>query len=93
MKLAVQQRESPRRVRSRLERNGQMDALRNMIIEGKVIDLITENATIKGTKYEQEAESDTASVNLFFGGSKTRIPEAKYEGGDAPAIPGTEKDK
>ena len=93
MKLAVQQRESPRRVRSRLERNGQMDALRNMIIEGKVIDLITESATIKGTKYEQEAESDTASVNLFFGGSKTRIPEAKYEGGDAPAIPGTEKDK
>ena len=93
MKLAVQQRESPRRVRSRLERNGQMDALRNMIIEGKVIDLITESATISGTKYEQEAESDTASVNLFFGGSKTRIPEAKYEGGDAPAIPGTEKDK
>ena len=93
MKLAVQQRESPRRVRSRLERNGQMDALRNMIIERKVIDIITESATISGTKYEQEAENDTASVNLFFGGSKTLIPEAKYEGGDAPAIPGTEKDK
>ena len=93
MKLAVQQRESPRRIRSRLERSGQMDALRNMIIERKVIEMITENATISGTKYEQEAENDTTSVNLFFGGAKNHIPEAKYEGGDAPAIPGTEKDK
>ena len=93
MKLAVQQRESPRRIRSRLERSGQMDSLRNMIIEGKVIDMITESAKISGTAYEQEAETDTSSVNLFFGGSKTLIPEAKYEGGDAPAIPGTEKDK
>ena len=48
MKLAVQQRESPRRIRSRLERSGQMDALRNMIIERKVIEMITENATISG---------------------------------------------
>jgi len=70
-----------------------MDSLRNMIIEGKVIDMITESAKISGTAYEQEAETDTSSVNLFFGGSKTQIPEAKYEGGDAPAIPGTEKDK
>ena len=93
MKLAVQQRESPRRIRSKLERSGQMDALRNMIIERKVVDLITESATIKGTKYDQEDDSDSASVNLHFGGVKTRIPEAKYEGGDAPAIPGTEKDK
>ena len=93
MKLAAQQRESPRRIRSKLERSGQMDALRNMIIERKVIDMITDNATIKGTKYKQEEESDTSSVNLHFGGAKNRIPEAKYEGGDAPAIPGTEKDK
>ena len=93
MKLAVQQRESPRRIRSKLERSGQMDALRNMIIERKVVDMITENATIKGTKYEQDEENNTASVNLHFGGAKNRIPEAKYEGGDAPAIPGTEKDK
>ena len=41
-KVAIQQNDSPRRIRARLERTGQMDALRNMIIERKVIDLITE---------------------------------------------------
>ena len=93
MKLALQQRDTPRRIRSRLERTGQMDALRNMIIERKVVDLITNSATITGTDYEQDPENVTASVNLYFGGKKQSIPEAKYEGGDAPAIPGTEKDK
>jgi trigger factor len=93
MKLAIQQRDTPRRIRSRLERTGQMDALRNMIIERKVIDMITENAKIKATDYEQEDENKTSSVNLYFGGQKQDIPQAKYDGGDAPAIPGTDKDK
>jgi trigger factor len=71
----------------------QNDSPRNMIIERKVVDLITNSATITGTDYEQDPENVTASVNLYFGGKKQSIPEAKYEGGDAPAIPGTEKDK
>ena len=40
-KIAAQQNDSPRRVRARLERSGQMDSLRNMIIEGKVCLLYT----------------------------------------------------
>ena len=36
-----------------LERTGQMDALRNMIIERKVIEMITENATFNATKFHR----------------------------------------
>jgi trigger factor len=40
----MQQNESPRRVRARLEKRGQMDTLRNQIIESKVINLVAEQA-------------------------------------------------
>ncbi len=95
MRIAMQRNDSPRRVRARLERTGQMDALRNMIIESKVIDLITENATFEGTEYEDanREDSEVFSSAEFVGGRKASIPEAKYEGGEAPAIPGLEKDK
>lgn len=92
-KIAMQQGDSPRRVRSKLERTGQMDALRNMIIEQKVIGLITDGATFKGTPYDFGSDENTHSVNLFIGGRKNSIPEAKYDGGEAQAIPGTEKSK
>ena len=95
MRIAMQRNDSPRRVRARLERTGQMDALRNMIIESKVIDLITENATFEGTEYEDANQEDAEvfSSAEFVGGRKASIPEAKYEGGEAPAIPGLENDK
>ena len=91
-KIAMQQNDSPRRVRARLERTGQMDSLRNMIIESKVTDLITENATFTGTDYDFGAEGeDTFATDIFLGGKDQQIPEAKYEGGEAPAIPGMDK--
>jgi trigger factor len=92
--IADQQRESPRRVRAMLERNGQMDALRNMIIERKVIDKIIENAKMSATKYQLPAsKSATYAIDFFAAGNQSAIPEAKYDGGDAPAIPGTESKK
>ena len=90
-KIAIQQNDSPRRVRSRLERTGQMDSLRNMIIEQKVIDVITSEAKFKGTDYQFKDDQSSTSVNIFFGGRKQVIPEAKYDGGEAPAIPGMDK--
>ena len=94
-RIAMQQNDSPRRVRARLERAGQMDSLRNMIIERKVIDLITESATFKGTAYEAGDKSGSAALNFFAAGRKGNIPEAKYDGGEAEPVPGlnqTERD-
>ena len=92
-KIAAQQNDSPRRVRARLERTGQMDAIRNMIIEGKVIDMITEAASFTATKYEPEKESTVEAIDFFAAGKMANIPEAKYEGGEAQPIPGLEPER
>ena len=86
-RIAAQQNDSPRRVRARLERTGQMDSLRNMIIERKVIEQITDSAKFKGTKYEVNKKPDSAALNFFAAGETTSIPEAKYDGGEAEPIP------
>ena len=88
MSIAAQQNDSPRRVRAKLERNGQMDSLRNMIVEGKVIDLITDNATFTATEFKEGEDNDQAAIDFFAGGNSIEIPEAKYAGGEEPAIPG-----
>lgn len=94
-RLAMQQNDSPRRVRARIERNGQMDALRNMIIERKVIDLITEHAEFKSTPYDAQEKETTSAINFFVaGGASAEIPEAKYEdSGQEPALPTTPKER
>lgn len=92
-RIAAQQNDSPRRIRARLERAGQMDSLRNMIIERKVINLITENATFTGTEYETDEKSDSSAINFFAAGRKGRIPEAKYDGAEAEPIPGLKSEK
>lgn len=92
-RIAMQQNDSPRRVRARLERAGQMDSLRNMIIERKVIDLITESATFKGTEYETDDKQDSSALTYFAAGRKGHIPEAKYDGGEAEPIPGMKAER
>ena len=87
-RIAAQQNDSPRRVRAQLERNGQMDSLRNMIVEGKVIDLITENATFTATEFKEGEENDQAAIEFFAGGEEVDIPVAQYAGGEEPEIPG-----
>ena len=92
-RIAMQQNDSPRRVRARLERAGQMDSLRNMIIERKVIDLITEGATFTGTDYEMNQKSDSSALTYFASGRKAHIPEAKYESGEAEPVPGMKPER
>ena len=92
-KIAAQQNDSPRRVRARLERSGQMESLRNMIIEGKVIEMITESATFEATEYEQEKQSTVEAIDFFAAGKMAHIPEAKYEGGEAEPIPGIKPER
>jgi trigger factor len=81
--IAEQSDESPRRVRARLEKRGQMDALRNQIIERKVVNLICSQAEFTDTPL-QEKPDDVCPVDLVLSGGHdtSQIPEAKH-GGEA----------
>lgn len=82
--IALQSNDSARRVRARLEKRGQMDALRNQIIERKVIDLITSEAEFRDVPFEPRKDEDsTVAIDHAISGhsDEGEIPEAKY-GGD-----------
>ncbi len=89
-RIAAQRNDSPRRVRARLERTGQMDSLRNMIIEQKVINLIEEHAEFKSVKRKskQKTGDDTTAIDFFASGQDDEeIPEAKYDEAVAEKLP------
>jgi trigger factor len=62
--IAAQSGSSPRRVRAQIEKAGEMDILRNQIIERKVINLISENATFEEVPFEW-GQQDTATVEAL----------------------------
>lgn len=85
MLIAMQQRESPRRVRARLEKKGLMDTLRNQIVERKVIELITSHAKFSEVDFDPQPNQTEAVDHAIAGGSdEYAIPEAKPGG---PAEP------
>jgi len=77
--MAMQSGESPRRVRSRIEKGGLMDALRNQIIERKVIDIVLAAATFKDVPFDTESE-DAEAMDKSAGGEEreVEIPEAMH---------------
>ncbi|MCL2742370.1 MAG: trigger factor [Planctomycetaceae bacterium] len=75
--IAAQNNSSPRRVRAQLEKAGEMDILRNQIIERKVIELISENAKFKETPFEFE-DKDEEALDWAAGGFP-KIAEATEE--------------
>ena len=83
--IAMQSNEPVRRVRARIEKQGLMDALRNQIIERKVIELITKQADFKDVPYNTEINETEAVALPLCGRSESEIPEAKH-GGDAQAL-------
>jgi trigger factor len=90
--IAAQSGETPRRVRTQLERQDLMDVLRNQIIENKTIQLILSHASFKDVPFEPE-RTDTESVDQAAGGGdedQSEIPEAKH-GGDAQPLRGVEQ--
>ena len=92
--LIAQQSDQPeRRVRARLEKQGQMDALRNQIIERKVIEMIVEAANVTEEKVDQASDSDSNEFAVYHSviasNEEANIPEAKYED-NTPA--GADKD-
>ena len=84
--IAMQGQDSPRRIRARLEKRGQMDALRNQIIERKVIDLITSHAEFTDTPFEP-SKDETVAIDHAISGheEEAEIPDAKY-GGDVEEL-------
>jgi len=84
--IAMQSGESPRRVRARLEKRGQMDALRNQVIERKVIDLIKSEATVDDVEFKPD-KAEVHPVDFTVSGhDDSDIPEAKH-GGEAAELP------
>ncbi|HEY4760162.1 MAG TPA: trigger factor [Thermoguttaceae bacterium] len=76
--IAEQSSEAPRRVRARLEKSGNMDVLRNQIIERKTINLILEHATFKEVPFDFE-HTDAEAIDQALSGEHGDIPDAKPE--------------
>lgn len=98
--IAEQSDSSARRVRARLEKSGQMDAIRNQIIERQVIERITEAGKISEKEDFSFLKSDPESADIDFAiaGDFDEIPEAMHNEGPAivpgaPKLPEAEKDK
>ena len=92
-RIAAQQNDSPRRVRARLERTGQMDYVRNIILERKVIDMIMEHAAFEPTPIDLFSNPTTSALDVYLAGQpNVAIPEAKYDEGEPQALP-TPKDR
>jgi trigger factor len=61
-RIAEQNKESPRRVRARLEKEDMLDALAAEMIESKAIDLILESAEYEDYQLGQEGAANVATV-------------------------------
>ena len=77
--IAAEQGISTRRARARLEKRGELDVIRNQIIEEKVIDMIRDEAEFEDVPLEDHDDESEAGVPLALGGKeKAAIPEAKH---------------
>ncbi len=69
--IAEQSGMPARRVRARLEKRGEMDSLRNQIVERKVIELITSHALVQEVPYEPPAD-DVVAIDYAISGVEER---------------------
>lgn len=90
--IAEQSDSSTRSVRARLEKTGQMDAIRNQIIEREVIKKITEagKVTDKEDYSFLKSEPESSSIDFTIAGDFYDIPEAKHDNEPAQ-LPGAPK--
>ncbi|HIF32552.1 MAG TPA: trigger factor [Planctomycetes bacterium] len=88
MMIAMSNNENPRRVRARMEKQGQLDTLRNQIIERKVIDLIQGEAEFTDVPLDEDGPSSDNVMALkvpVAGALKEEIPEANTADTAEPA--------
>ncbi len=84
VRLIAEQSDMPeRRVRARLEKQGQMDALRNQIVERKVVELIVAAAKVTDEMVEKKAGEEETEFAVYHSVLAAKeddvIPEAKYD--------------
>ena len=93
MLIASQTGETPRRVRSRIEKSGNMDVLRNQIIERKVVNMIMDEAEFTDVPYEMDALADESeeAVDRAVGAKEEDIPEVTEEEAKEAAREAAEK--
>jgi trigger factor len=84
--ISMQQETSPRRVRAQLEKRGDMDALRNQIVERKAIDLITSEADMQETELPEDPATNTSPVSHAISGIKPSSAAATESKDDAEAV-------
>ena len=79
--IAAQVNASPRRVRAQIEKQGEMDILRNQIVERKVIMMISENATFTEVPFEWGAQyaADVEALDWAAAGDPSAIEEASKD--------------
>ncbi|MEM6690887.1 MAG: trigger factor [Planctomycetota bacterium] len=81
--IAEQEDSSVRAVRAKLERNDQMDALRNQIVERKVIELVEAEGKVKEIEPDEpetsEFDSYAVEQRIIPVHNADVIPEAKYD--------------
>lgn len=78
--MAAQTNESPRRILSRIEKSGNMDVLRNQIIEHKVIKMIMDAADFVEVPYEmEELATEEALDRAASVADDSGIPEVTEE--------------
>lgn len=90
--IAEQSDSSVRSVRARLEKTGQMDAIRNQIIEREVVNKITDAGKItdKEDLSFLKSEPESSSIDFTIAGDFYDIPEAKHNN-DPALLPGAPK--
>ena len=97
IELIAQQSDMPtRRVRARLEKQGQMDALRNQIVERKVIEAIIAEAKVTDEKVKSKAKEEDNSEfavyhNVLVTKNDDAIPKRKYDDSTLPEQQSREK--
>ncbi len=77
--IALQQQTSPRAVRAQLEKRGDMDALRNQIIERQAIELITEAANFTETDLPEDEDNDSFALSAAISGVQPVSRSAEEE--------------
>ncbi len=92
-RIAEQMGTTPRSLRARLERSGDMDILHNQIIERKILDMIQEEAKITDSSYDNKLLDDEEALDISATGAEEteEIPDATEEDAKAAAREFAEK--
>lgn len=85
--IALQSGDSPRRVRAQIEKQNLMDALRNQIIERKVIEAVREHAKFTEVKFKPQGGEVAALEVAVAGGDTSNIPVAAHGESEPLAAP------